>query len=77
MAANVVKGIGGFVASRQQSKALKGQAREEENAGAAQSLRIRETARKAIGDTVVRTSALRTVHRVGYRFVGTPEEATA
>jgi len=27
-------------------------------------------ARKAIGDTVVRTSALRTVHRVGYRFIG-------
>lgn len=27
-------------------------------------------ARKAIGDTVVRSSAIRTVHRVGYRFVG-------
>lgn len=27
-------------------------------------------ARKAIGDTSVRTSVLRTVHRVGYRFVG-------
>jgi hypothetical protein len=50
MAANLVKGIGGFVASRQQSKALKSQAREEENAGSAQALRIREQAREAIGD---------------------------
>ncbi len=37
-------------------------------------------ARKAIGDTVVRTSALRTVHRVGYRFISdivTPSAAPA
>lgn len=49
-AANIVKGVGGFVASRQQSKALKAQALEEENAGAAQAGRIREQARSAIGE---------------------------
>ncbi|WP_324694604.1 hypothetical protein [Novosphingobium sp. RL4] len=56
-AANVTKGIGGFVASRQQSKALKRQAREEENAGAAQSLRIREQARKVIGQQLAAQSS--------------------
>lgn len=48
--ASILKGVGGFVASRQQSAALKRQAREEQIAGAAQSLRIREQARKAIGE---------------------------
>lgn len=56
-AASVVKGIGSYVASRRQSKALKGQATEEENAGAAQSLRIREQARRAIGDQLAGQSS--------------------
>lgn len=55
--ANIVKGVGGFVASRQQSKVLKRQAREEENAGALQSLRIREQARKVIGDQLASQSS--------------------
>ncbi|PNU05805.1 hypothetical protein [Novosphingobium guangzhouense] len=57
VAGNVIKGVGGFVASRQQSKALKRQAREEENAGAAQSLRIRDQARKAIGQQLAAQSS--------------------
>lgn len=55
--ANIIKGVGGFVASRQQSKALKRQAREEENAGALQSLRIREQARQAIGQQLAAQSS--------------------
>lgn len=47
--ANVIGGVGSFLSSRHNSKVLKAQAREEESAGALQSLRIAEEARRAIG----------------------------
>lgn len=51
-AANVVKGVGGFLSARHNAGVLAKQAREEENAGALQSLRVREEARRAIGQQV-------------------------
>ncbi|WP_374414290.1 hypothetical protein [Novosphingobium colocasiae] len=57
VAGPLLQGIGGFVSSRQQSNALKRQAREEQNAGAAQSLRIREQARKVIGEQLAAQSS--------------------
>lgn len=46
---HIVQGVGGYVAGKQNKRALYGQANEEEQAGAAQELRIREEARMAIG----------------------------
>lgn len=50
VAGKLVKGVGGLQAGNAQKKALDRQAREEENAAALQTLRIREQARSAIGD---------------------------
>lgn len=55
--ANVVGGVGSFLSSRHNSKVLKAQAREEESAGALQSLRIAEEARRAIGQQLAAQSS--------------------
>ncbi len=49
---SVLKGVGGLKAGKQNKRALYGQAREAENTGAAQELRIREEARRALGQQV-------------------------
>lgn len=48
----LVKGAGALAAGAQNKRALYGQAHEEELAAAEQELRIRETARKAIGEQI-------------------------
>lgn len=49
IAGNIVKGVGGFMSARHNSKVLKKGAIEEENTANAQVLRVREDARRAIG----------------------------
>jgi len=50
--ASVLKGVAGLRAGQQNRNALYGQALEEEAAGNAQALRVRDSARKAIGEQV-------------------------
>jgi hypothetical protein len=49
---SIIKGIGGLKAGQQNKKALYGQALEEERAGEAQAMRIRDTARRAMGQQI-------------------------
>lgn len=51
-AASVVKGVSGLMSARHNAKVLEAQAREEQTAGALQSLRIQQEARRAIGQQV-------------------------
>ena len=55
--ASILKGVGGFMSARHNAKMLKRQAREEQNAGAAQSLRVAEEARRAIGQQLAAQNA--------------------
>lgn len=55
--ASILGGIGADKAGRQNRDALYGQALEEENAGNAQALRIKEQARKIIGEQVAAQGA--------------------